>query len=98
MTLRLNFRREAEADIEEAFDWYESRSAGLGAEFLRAVDNTLAGIVRNPLAYQVVFRNTRRAVLHRFPYVVWFTVRPDDVVVVACVHGHRDPEHWRKRV
>jgi len=42
-------RPEAEAELGEAFDWYESRVNGLGAEFLLAIDATLASIARNPL-------------------------------------------------
>jgi hypothetical protein len=49
VTRRLVFRPEAETEIVAATDWYESRSAGLAAEFIRAVDAVLAGIQRNPL-------------------------------------------------
>ncbi len=33
MSLELIIRPEAEADIADAFDWYESRVRGLGSEF-----------------------------------------------------------------
>ena len=46
--MRLVVREAAEADIAEAARWYEQRSAGLGGEFLRAVDVTLAEITRIP--------------------------------------------------
>jgi hypothetical protein len=34
----------AEADVHAAFDWYETQAAGLGHEFLRAVDASFATI------------------------------------------------------
>ncbi len=34
MNFELIIRPEAEADIADAFDWYESRVPGLGSEFL----------------------------------------------------------------
>ncbi len=40
MTRRLVFRPEAETELTEAVDWYEARSLGLGAEFLRSLDAT----------------------------------------------------------
>jgi hypothetical protein len=38
VTLRFIVRPAAEVDIAEAALWYDSRSIGLGADFLRAVD------------------------------------------------------------
>lgn len=47
----------AETDLDEAFAWYESRSVGLGVDFLRAVDACFAAIEVTPLAYPVVYRD-----------------------------------------
>jgi hypothetical protein len=38
MNRKLTLRPQAEAELAEAVDWYESRGKGLGAEFMRAVD------------------------------------------------------------
>jgi len=51
--VRLVVREAAEADIAEAARWYEQRSPGLGSEFLRAVDVTIAEITRMPERYPV---------------------------------------------
>ena len=53
MSYRLITRPEAESDIEDAFEWYEDQSPGLGSEFVRAVDVRLSGIGHNPLAYPI---------------------------------------------
>lgn len=97
MTRPLSFKREAEADIEEAFAWYEARAEGLGAEFLQAVDAALASIQRHPQGYQIVYRSMRRAVVHRFPYIVLYVVRAQDIAIVACVDSRRDPALWKAR-
>ncbi len=39
---------EAEAEISEAFRWYEDKNEGLGSEFMRALDANLSPI--RPLA------------------------------------------------
>jgi plasmid stabilization system protein ParE len=95
--VRLVVREAAEADIAEAARWYEQRSPGLGSEFLRAVDVTLAEIARMPERYPIVRGGARRALLRRFPYAVFFVVRPNLVSVIACLHARRDPRHWRER-
>ncbi len=98
MTLRLVVRAAAEADVLEAALWYEQRSPGLGTEFLRAVDVTLAEIARMPERFPLVYCESRRALLRRFPYGVFFVAAPDLVSVVAFMHARRDPRRWEERV
>ena len=68
-------RPEAEAEVQQAFDWYQEQSEGLGLEFLRAIDACLSGVTRNPFAYTVVkVPNLRRALVRRFPYALFYLV------------------------
>ncbi len=97
MTRRILFRPEAEGELSEASAWYESRGKGLGAEFLRAVEAAVSIIQRHPLAYPEVFVGVRRGVLRKFPYSVIYTVDEEMVLIVACIHGRRDPKHWQGR-
>jgi len=98
MTWRLVVRASAEADVLDAALWYEQRSPGLGTEFLRAVDVTLAEIARMPERYPLTHQESRRALLRRFPYGIYFVAAPDLVSVVACMHARRDPRRWEDRV
>ena len=42
----------AEAELSEAYDWYEERVPGLGSQFLLAADACLGSIVRNSQRYR----------------------------------------------
>ncbi len=44
MALRLAFRARVGQDLAGAYGWYEERRAGLGEEFLRAVDASFDAI------------------------------------------------------
>ena len=88
---------EAEAEIAEASDWYDRRSPGLGAEFVGAVDVTLAAIRQNPFQYQAVWGQFRRAGLRRFPYSLIYIVLDWQITVVSCFHSRRKPKVWRER-
>jgi toxin ParE1/3/4 len=94
----VSIRPEAEADIAAAYVYYEEASEGLGAEFLRAVEASLAIIERTPQLYAVVHREVRRALLWRFPYGIFYVIDGDTVVVLACFHARRDPAQWQRRV
>jgi plasmid stabilization system protein ParE len=51
----------------------------------------------NPELFPVVHRQTRRALLRRFPYGLYYRIVNDQIVVVACMHGRRDPRQWQSR-
>ena len=87
----------AAADLDEAFQWYEGQRAGLGEEVLEAAQTAIAAITKHPERYAVIRRNTRRALLRRFPYCMYYRVYDDIVVVVACMHARRSPRQWQSR-
>jgi toxin ParE1/3/4 len=97
VTPRLVFRPEAEAELLDAQSWYEGERVGLGAIFAAAVETTFAAILRDPLAYPRVKGDTRRALVRRFPYAVYFRPVDDEIIVLAVMHGHRSPRQWRSR-
>ncbi len=72
MTPRLVLRPQAEAELLDARDWYEAQRPGLGRTFATEVDMVLGRIVQAPLAYPRVQGETRRALVRRFPYAIYF--------------------------
>ena len=98
MTLPVFLRRAAELDLAAIEDWYDSQREGLGGEFLQMVDEAITRIADSPLAYPERYRGARRVLLRRFPYVLWYRPFESLVVVLACVHGSRDPREIRARL
>ena len=97
MTFEVRLRPEAEQDLADAAAWYEEQRQGLGHEFLDEVLTMLSSIAETPLMYPNVHRNTRRAVIHRFPFGVYFREESATIVVVAVMHGSRNPRRWKSR-
>jgi toxin ParE1/3/4 len=95
---RVIVRPAAAADIEQAYEWYESQRPGLGEEFLVALAMTRDQVIEHPEAFPLLHRNTRRALIpRRFPYGLFYRVHDDLVVIVACMHAKRDPRQWQAR-
>ena len=65
----------ADADIEAAFEWYESEQPELGFEFLDEVRATYDRILDGPFKYQELRSGIRRALTRRFPYGVYSQLR-----------------------
>lgn len=97
MKYRLLIRRQAQSDLRQAARWYEEQNSGLGREFVTEVEVALNRIAENPLQYQVLYREVRRAALRKFPYGIFYRVEQDSLVVLAIMHLHRDPTSWQDR-
>ena len=95
--MNLIVRPAAAADIEDAYRWYRGKGPELGVKFLGAVREAGARILENPEAYPVFHRTVRRIRLKRFPYSLLYRLYPELIVVVACLHGRRDPLRWKTR-
>jgi plasmid stabilization system protein ParE len=80
--------------MAEAVDWHDSQSPGRGDDFLDSVEDAIEAICRNPHQYQVLRGDLRRALLHRFPYLIIYSVFQSEVILLRCVHAHRDPRRW----
>ena len=72
MTWQVHFEAAAQAEIAEAFDWYEQQSYGLGGDFLRVIAAAEEQLTRNPEAFPPTRNRFRRILLRRFPYALHF--------------------------
>ncbi|GBE46955.1 plasmid stabilization system protein [bacterium BMS3Bbin12] len=97
MKLIVHLREEADGDLAVAASWYEQQRVGLGHEFLDEALSAFRLIAKQPLLYPIVRRNTRRALMHRFPFGIFYRVENSHIVVVAVMHGSRHPYHWQAR-
>ncbi len=95
MARRLVLRPKADRDLDGAIRWYESQRPGLGQEFLTDVREAFLRISGSPDQYALILPATRRALLDRFPYAVFFRTRPSVIDVVAVLHTSRNPRIWR---
>ena len=98
MNYTVRLREEAGLDIAGAAEWYEEQRVRLGHEFLDEILRTFNLIQDNPSSYPVILRNTHRAVVSKFPFAVFYRIVGYDLVVVAVMHGSRNPRSWKSRI
>lgn len=96
---RIVIRARARLEIREVYDWYEQQRPGLGVEFEQALEAIFKNLTEFPQAHPIVSGSTRRIVMRRFPYMVFYRLRRDGVMsITACIHSRRDPGYWQSRV
>ena len=97
MTRRFIVRPLAEADLEHAATCYDEEQAGLGSRFLSDVDQVFGRIRERLQQFPVISGDIRRALLHTFPYAVYFRETDETIRVLAVLHLRRKPGLWRAR-
>jgi toxin ParE1/3/4 len=97
MNLPVILRRLAQAEFDDAADWYESQRAGRGAAFTAAVREVLADLGSRPEAHPEVYGDVREALVARYPYAVYYRPEPGQITVLAIFHTSRDPAEWQRR-
>lgn len=90
-------RPEAEADLEDARNWYERQDAGLGDEFLESVGEAFEKILLMPQLHRMIHQDVRRALTRRFPFAVYYRIENGEVMILAVIHSRRDPRAWKSR-
>ncbi len=98
MAVELIIAPEAQLDVDEAYTWYEGRRLGLGEEFLSCVDACIQTICRVPELYAKVHEEYRRALVRRFPYVIFYEYSEGKVIVYSIFHTSQDQKKWKNRL
>ncbi len=98
MSLPLVLMPEARAEFDQAFDWYESKKAGLGLDFVDRVQHVFDRISASPEMYATVRQDVRKARVAQFPYSVYYRIEQAEILVVSVFHGKREPRIWQSRV
>ena len=101
MKCRIELHPASQKELEEAFQWYEERSEGLGIRFLKAVNDKLNELSKYPDRYAKRMRGFREISINIFPYILIYEFLPKEkVVFISYVfHTNRNPKlkYRRKR-
>jgi plasmid stabilization system protein ParE len=95
--MNYRFLPQAESDLGDAIDQYETCQPGLGSEFLIEVRQTVARIIEYPDGWTQVSENARRCLTNRFPYEIIYTIEGGMILILAVANQHRHPDFWKSR-
>jgi hypothetical protein len=95
--IQVQFHSEAQAELGEAVEFYESRVAGLGMALAAEVQRTLGFIESSPAGGAPLGEKLRKLVVRRFPYSVIYRREGRFIYVLAIAHDRRRPGYWKVR-
>ena len=96
--MRIRFLEIAQIELDEAIEYYDYESPGLGEALLTEVLKALDRIGEFPEAWHPCSKRTRRCQIRRFPYGIIYQIRENEILVVAVANLHRKPDYWEERI
>ena len=98
--LEKNYKLElsAKQDIKESIFYYEERKEGLGGEFFDEVNLKIKEIIEKPEKYSIYYKNTRKASLQKFPFIIVYIIEELSISILGVWHKSRGPNQLEKRI
>lgn len=90
--MRLRYTARSIDDLELAFAWYEKQRRGLGFDFLDCVESAIQNIIAYPEIYQMQYSVFRACPIRRFPFSIFYTLEPNEIVIHSIFDNRQNPE------
>ncbi len=97
MGLRIAFHDLAEIELDEAAQYYESESEGLGRIFLYEVERAVQQIGQYPESSPLINQAVRRKMVRRFPFSRLYSVSLNTMRILAVANQKRRSFYRRGR-
>ena len=99
MSYSVKLISEARTDIREIIAYYEEEKTGLGTRFYKGLVNALKLAAKNPMIFQIRYKNIRHVSIKKFPIQIHYVVdeRAKQVIVIGATHTSRNPQIWKDR-
>lgn len=95
--MKVEFIEEAFYEYQDAIEFYDYQSKGLGKKFSKEFDKTISIIKKYPQSFTQFTQNTRKAVVSIFPYNIIYSIIDEKIIILAVAHQHRKPNYWISR-
>lgn len=92
--MTINVVAEAREELLEIASYYETRSEGLGFDFIEEFWNAADLISTHPDGFRNFPFGYRRFLMNRFPYGIFYRVKSGRIDIAFVVHLHSDPAKW----
>jgi toxin ParE1/3/4 len=94
----LDIHPSALAEPKCSISWYLEQNETTADKFVEEIDRAIDLVLASPRRWPTSDLDTRKFVLHRFPYAVIYHERKSVVRILAIAHGHRQPGYWKDRL
>jgi len=95
--MKVKLHPHARAELRDARNWYYDRSPLSAFAFAQTVNNAISRIREAPTTFPLADNGTRKFILQRFPFNIFYRIGESEIVIVAVAHQKRRPGYWSSR-
>lgn len=92
------FHPEALTEYSKAVQYYAEQQLDLAQPFIDAVEDAVYRIRASPNRYPIIDADIRRCLTRKFPYSILYSIEPDFILILAVMHGRKQPDSWKARL
>lgn len=89
---------EAEIDFDTSYEYYYEDNPKVADTFYREINLAFENIKQNPNSFPTVYKDVRKYVIKKFPFVIYYRIVDEIIQVIAIFHTSRSPEIWNERM
>lgn len=93
----LHLSDDAESDLEFSYSFYYEENPKVADIFFIRINKSFESIKSDPYSYPIVYKNVRKFIVKKFPFVVYYQIVESAIKVIAIFHTSRNPEIWNDR-
>jgi len=94
--VKISFHPSAIIDISLSQNWYSQESTVASDKFSNSILKTIKILEDFPLSFPVDFLNIRKAIVHGFPYNIYYQFEKHEIIIIAVANTHRDPNYLKE--
>ena len=88
----------SDAELDQAIEYYNYQVNQLGNDFYSDFIHAVDLIKLFPLAWVKIGTHTRKMHLKRFPYMLFYIIDGENLLITCIAHQHRSPEYYIDRI
>ena len=87
-SFKLVIKSNAQLDLKENINWYNSQRKGLGKTFYTYIKDKTKQLQNHPYSAENRYLDIRTAIVEKFPYMIHYIVDYDNktIIVLAILH------------
>lgn len=96
--IQVIFHPDAGEELEIGIRYYNLQVLGLGFDFLEEVEHSIEIIQKFPKCGKILRNHVRQIILQRFPYMILYLIKENQIYVVGVAHQRQKPYYWKSRM
>ena len=98
LIMNIKYLKLAKLEFHDSIKYYETQQKGLGKKFDDSIKNSIDTILEFPKAFYKIDKTTRKYVVDKFPYNIYYLIEDDTIVILSIASQRKEPLYWIDRV